>query len=136
MRAQPHYFTPTPLLPRLGRLCYNLMFVVILIAGAYFLLVYAPSVRESGSLVPTAAHLVAQHEDGETIYITQSQHLLLNAYGAAFAMSLLVWLMVGILLEVKLKIHIFKGGSGAAAGAEIWPANLLQRELVQQVNKQ
>lgn len=109
MRGQPHYFTPTPLIPRLIRLCYSLMFLAVFVAGAYWALVYAPSVRESGSPVPTATQVVAQYDAGQTVYITARQHLLVNLYGAAFAVSLLVWLMLGLLLEVTLKIHIFKG---------------------------
>ncbi len=109
MQAHPHYFHPTPLLPRLIRWCYSLLFVALCIAGAHYVLVYAPSVRESGSRVPTAIQTVPQHDAGETVYITERQELLLNLYGAAFAVSLLVWLMAGILLEVKLKIHIFRG---------------------------
>ena len=105
----PHYFTPKPLLPRLVRWTYSLLFVAICLIGAYYVLAYAPSVRESGSLAPTALQVIPQHDAGQTVYITERQQVLLNAYGAAFAGSLLVWLMVGILLEVKLKIHIFKG---------------------------
>jgi hypothetical protein len=85
------------------------MFAAVFLAGAYWAVVYAPSVRESGSLVPTATHVVAQHDAGQTVYITEKQNLLVNLYGAAFAISLLVWLMAGLLLEVKLKVHIFKG---------------------------
>lgn len=107
MRGQPHYFAPTPILPRLIRFCYSALFVVICVAGAYYALVYAPSVREHGSPTPTQTQVVPLHEDGEVVYITESQQVLLNAYGAAFAVSLLVWLMVGLLLE--LKIRIFRG---------------------------
>ncbi len=109
MNHHPHYFTPKPLLPRLVRWTYSLLFVAICVIGAYYVLAYAPSVRESGALVPTAMQVVPQHDAGQTVYITQQQQLWLNIYGAAFAVSLLVWLMIGILLEVKLKIHIFKG---------------------------
>ncbi len=109
MNHRPHYLTPKTLLPRLVRWGYILLFVAICLIGAYYVLAYAPSVRESGSLVPTALQVVPQHDAGQIVYITERQQLLLNAYGAAFAVSLLVWLMTGILLEVKLKIHIFKG---------------------------
>ncbi len=109
MNRHPHYFAPKPLLPRLVRWCYSLLFVAICLIGAYYVLFYAPSVRESGSLAPTAVQVVPQQDAGQTVYITERQQLLLNVYGAAFAVSLLVWLMIGVLLEVKLKIHIFKG---------------------------
>ncbi len=109
MRGQPHYFAPKPILPRLVRFCYGALFVVICLAGSYYLLRYAPSVREQGSLVPTGTRVVPLHEDGEIVYITERQQVLLNAYGAAFAVSLLLWLMLGLLLEIKLKIHIFRG---------------------------
>jgi hypothetical protein len=109
MNRQPRYFTPKPLIPRLVRWWYTAMFAVICLLGAYYLLVYAPTVRGSGSLAPTTTQFVPQRDGEETVYITEHQQLRLNLYGAAFAISLLVWLMVGILLEVKLKIHIFKG---------------------------
>ena len=109
MRGQPHYFSPTPILPRLVRFCYGTLLAAVLVAGAYYALVYAPSVWNSGSLAPSAVHVVARHVDGETLYITQRQQLLLNLYGIAFAVSLLAWLMLGILLEVKLKVRIFRG---------------------------
>ncbi len=109
MHHRPHYFKPKPLLPRLVRWSYSFLFVAICLIGAYYVLVYAPSVRESGSLMPTAMQVVPQHDAGQTIFITERQQLLLNAYGAAFAVSLLVWLMIGLLLEIKLKIHLFRG---------------------------
>ncbi len=109
MRGQTHFLAPTPILPRLARLCYSALFVVICLAGVYYLLAYMPSVREHGSLAPTSAQVVPLHDEGEMVYITERQQILLNAYGAAFAGSLLAWLMIGLLLEIKLKIHIFHG---------------------------
>jgi hypothetical protein len=109
MHGQTHYFHPTPLIPRLVRWCYILVFAGLFAAGAYYALVHAPAVIESGSPVPTTSHTVLHHEDGESVYITQRQQITLNLLGAALALSLLAWLMVGILVEVKLKIHIFRG---------------------------
>ncbi len=109
MHGQPRYFTPKPILPRLVRILYSLLFIAVLVAGAYYALIYAPSVQESGALAPIGQQIVSHSGDGATVYITQQQQFLLNLYGALFAVSLLVWLMLGLLLEIKLKIHIFRG---------------------------
>ena len=109
MHGQPRYFTPKPILPRLVRVLYSLLFIAVLVAGAYYALIYAPSVRESAALTPSAQQFVPHPDDGEVVYITPQQQFLLNLYGALFAVSLLVWLMLGLLLEIKLKIHIFRG---------------------------
>ncbi len=109
MHGQPRYFTPKPILPRLVRVVYSLLFVGVLLAGAYYAIIYAPSVRDTAALAPSAQQFVPHTGDGETVHITPQQQFLLNLYGALFAVSLLVWLMLGLLLEIKLKIHIFRG---------------------------
>ncbi len=109
MHGQPRYFTPKPILPRLVRFFYALLFIGVLLAGAYYATIYVPSVRDTAALTPSAQQFVPHTDDGETVYITPQQQFLLNLYGALFAVSLLVWLMLGLLLEIKLKIHIFRG---------------------------
>ena len=107
--SSPHRFmTPTPLWPRLVRLVYRLLLVLILLAGAYYILIYAHGIRESGSPIHGGEHVVPQHEDGAILYITAKQQIELNIYGAALAVSLLTWLLLGILMEFKLKIHVFR----------------------------
>lgn len=109
MNGHPRYFTPTPILPRLVRFLYGLLFVGVLLAGVYYVVIYAPSVRESAAAAPIGQQIVPHPDDGGIVYITPTQQFLLNFYGALFAVSLLVWLMLGLLLEIKLKIHIFRG---------------------------
>ena len=108
MSSQPHFFSPTPIWPRVVRFFYSLLFLGVCLGGAYYIIIYAPSVRESGALAPQGQQVVPLRDAGQTVYITARQQVLLNVYGAAFAMSLLVWLMLGLLLEMKLKIHLFR----------------------------
>ena len=109
MNRRPRYFTPRPLIPRLIRWCYAAMFAAILLLGAYYLLVYVPRVHDSGSTAPTTTQFVPKQDQGETVYITEQQQARLNFYGATFAVGLLSWLMLGLLLETRLKIRIFRG---------------------------
>ena len=93
---------------RVVRFLYTLVFVALCLGGIYYIAVYAPRVREAGSLAPVGQNVIPQREDGETVYITARQQLLLNAYGIAFAVSLLAWLLIGIVLEMRFKVRIFR----------------------------
>lgn len=99
----------SPAQARLIRTVYILLFLVIMLAGIYYIVAYIPAVRETGSLSPAGAQVVPQREDGETVYITAKQELAVNLYGGSFALMLLGWLMLGILIEFRFKIQIFRG---------------------------
>ncbi len=92
---------------RLIRYAYVALLAVVCLAGAYYLAVYAPGIRENASPVPMGKQVVPHNDEGETVYITPRQQLTLNLYGAAFGLALCAWLFVGIALELRYKIEIF-----------------------------
>ncbi len=93
---------------RLIRFFYTLLLVVVCLAGIYYVAVYVPAVRETGSPWPVGARVMPQERRGETVYITARQEFLVDLYGAAFAVALLGWLVIGITLEMRFKVHIFR----------------------------
>ncbi len=93
---------------RLIRFFYTLLLMAICVAGVYYVAVYVPAVRDTGSPWPVGAQVVPQERRGETVYITARQEFQQDLYGAAFAVALLTWLAAGITLEMKFKVRIFR----------------------------
>ena len=108
MRAEPGSESPSPLWINLFRLSYRLLFVALLLAGAYYLMIYMPGVHERASLTALGHQVVPQQQYGEIVYISARQAVRLNLYGAALAFSLLLWLLSGILFEMVFKIPLFR----------------------------
>ncbi len=98
------------------RYAYIALLAAVCLAGAYYLAVYAPGIRESASRVPVGEQVVPHNDEGETVYITPREQLTLNLYGAAFGLALFAWLFVGIALELKYRIEIFGPLPASLAG--------------------
>ncbi len=108
----------SPRRDRLIRYAYIALLAAICLAGAYYLAVYAPGIRESASPVPMGEQVVPHNDEGEVVYITAREQLTLNLYGAAFGLALFAWLFVGIALELKYRIEIFGSLPGSRSAGK------------------
>jgi hypothetical protein len=89
------------------RFIYGLLFFVVWLTAAYYILGFTTSIYRSGSVTPNGEQVYPYNEHGKVVYVTEIQYILKDLCGVGVGILFCLYIIMGAVLQGVYKVEIF-----------------------------